>query len=342
MNRIISFDILRIIACVMIIVMHSPIPKENSSNLFLSSLSYFSASGIGLFFMVSGALLLPVKTDLKFFIKRRFTKIIIPTIFWSLFYLCVNALFLNQPIRLKELFSILFSAQGNSVLWFIYTLIGLYLLAPILSKWIQAASCKEIQFYLCIWLISLCFPFLKYVVLINTSNEGILYYFSGYVGYFILGYYMKTYPKKLSWKVLIPALIISIVVPVLCKMRRVDVNFYDMFWYLSIFVAIQCLCWWKLICDSKKKIISKRALHYITEFSKMTFGVYLVHIFIMRYVLWKCDIILSIENYYLQTATIVMLTFLLSALFTYLIGLIPQGQYLVGYDSLSSKESKNG
>ena len=74
----------------------------------------------------------------------------------------------------------------------------------------------------------------------------------------------------------------------------------------------------------------------------MTFGVYLVHIFIMRYVLWKCDIILSIENYYLQTATIVMLTFLLSALFTYLIGLIPQSQYIVGYDSLSSKENKNG
>ena len=255
MNRIISLDILRIVACLMIIVMHSPIPKENSNSLFLSSLSYFSASGIGLFFMVSGALLLPVKTDFKLFIKKRFTKIIIPTIIWSLLYLCLNALVLNQPIRIKELLSIPFSAQGSSVLWFIYTLIGLYLLAPILSRWIKVASCKEIQFYLCIWLISLCYPILKYVVSINTSNDGILYYFSGYVGYFILGYYVKTYPEKLSWKILIPALIISIIVPLLCKMRHVDVNFYDMFWYLSIFVAIQCLCWWKLICDSKKKII---------------------------------------------------------------------------------------
>lgn len=337
MSRIINFDILRIIACILIIAMHSPLSSENANGLFLSSLSYISASGIGLFFMISGALLLPMKVDIKDFFKKRFSKVAVPAIIWSLFYICANAILLNKPIDIKALLSLPFSTQGTSVFWFIYTLLGLYLLAPILSRWLQAASRQELEFYLVLWGISLCYPFLKYVVDINTSNTGILYYFSGYVGYFVLGYYLKTYSDRISRKLLIPALVLAIVVPVICKLLHIEVDFYYLFWYLSIFVVIQCVCWWKAICSIKQNAIGERVGCVITELSKMTFGIYLIHIFIMRYVLWHCDFILSIENYYLQTAVIIALTFVLSALCTYLIGLLPKSQYIIGYKSLCSK-----
>jgi surface polysaccharide O-acyltransferase-like enzyme len=317
--------------------MHSPIPNENANGLFLSSLSYISASGIGLFFMISGALLLSLNLDVKNFLKKRFTKVVFPAIIWSILYLCANILMLDKSIGVKALLSIPFSTQGTPVFWFIYTLLGLYLLAPILSRWLNAASRKELEFYLALWGISLCYPFLKYVVDINTSNTGILYYFSGYVGYFILGYYLKTYPNRISWKMLSLALAVSITVPVICKLQHIEVDFYDLFWYLSIFVVIQCACWWKAICCIKQSAFGEKASHFITELSKMTFGVYLVHIFIMRYILWRCDFILNIENYYLQTATIIVLTFALSALCTYLIGLLPKSQYLIGYKTLNSK-----
>ena len=58
-QRDLSLDLLRIVACVMVVVMHSPIPSDNSAGIILSSLSYFTAPCIGLFFMVSGALILP-------------------------------------------------------------------------------------------------------------------------------------------------------------------------------------------------------------------------------------------------------------------------------------------
>ena len=203
-------------------------------------------------------------------------------------------------------------------------------MAPILSRWLQVASQKELEFYLGLWGISLCYPFLRYVVDINTSNTGILYFFSGYVGYFVLGYYLKTYPNRIAWKFLIPALAMVIATPVICKLRHIAVDFYDLFWYLSIFVVIQCVCWWKAICSIKQNTICEKTAHFITELSKMTFGIYLVHIFIMRYILWRCNFILSIENYYIQTASIVLLTFLLSALFTYFISLLPMAQYVVG------------
>ena len=58
-QRDLSLDLIRIMACVMVVVMHSPIPSDNANGLLLSTLSYFTTPCIGLFFMVSGALILP-------------------------------------------------------------------------------------------------------------------------------------------------------------------------------------------------------------------------------------------------------------------------------------------
>ena len=69
-NRVYELDILRVLACLMVICMHAPYPKEGANGLFLSTLSYFTAPCIGLFFMVSGALLLPVRTDTKTFLAN--------------------------------------------------------------------------------------------------------------------------------------------------------------------------------------------------------------------------------------------------------------------------------
>ena len=331
-------DILRIIACIMIVMMHSPYPQGNANEYFMSSLSYFSAPGIGLFFMISGALLLPIRFGIGAFFRKRFSKIVIPVVIWSIIYLFCKQFVSGKSVDwVHAIFSMPFSTQGPSIFWFIYTLIGLYLLAPILSRWLQLTSRKELEFYLSLWFISLCYPFLKYVVDTNISNTGILYYFSGYVGYFILGYYLKTYPDRISWKILVPALIIVIIVPVICKLQHIEVDFYDLFWYLSIFVVIQCVFWWKAICSIKQSAFGNKFSQYITELSKMTFGIYLVHIFIMRYLLWSNEYILSIGNYYLQTATIIILTFMLSALCTYLLGFLPKSQYIVGYKTLNFK-----
>lgn len=54
-----ALDLLRIVACVMVVMMHSPMPSADANGMLLSSLSYFTAPCIGLFFMVSGALILP-------------------------------------------------------------------------------------------------------------------------------------------------------------------------------------------------------------------------------------------------------------------------------------------
>ena len=317
----------------MVIFMHAPLPSEQANGIFLSTLSYFTAPCIGLFFMVSGALLLPIKTDANSFIKKRLNKVVIPTLFWSIFYIAANFIKGNcQGSLMKELISIPFSAQGNPVLWFMYTLIGLYLLAPIISRWIESASQKEMEFYLGLWGISLCYPILASFVSINQGNTGILYYFTGYTGYFVLGYYLKQYPQRLSWKVLIPALSVSIVAPIVCKVLQWKVDFYEVFWYLSIFVVIQCVCWFQTITKLPLKF-SNRIETMISRIANLSFGIYLIHIFIMRYILWECNFIANIDSYILQTSTIAILTFVLSTIACYLISWLPFSAYLIGYKS---------
>jgi len=48
-----TLDLLRVIAMMMIVLMHSPMPGS-ASGVVLAGLSYVTAPGIGLFFMVSG------------------------------------------------------------------------------------------------------------------------------------------------------------------------------------------------------------------------------------------------------------------------------------------------
>lgn len=171
-DRDLSLDIIRIVACFLVVLMHSPLPSANANGPFLAMLSYFTAPCIGLFFMVSGALLLPVKMDYFTFLKRRLGKVVIPTLVWTAIYLFLNIYFSQSEINiLRSIASTLFTPQGNGVLWFMYTLIGLYLIALILSSWVTTATDKELKFVLLLWTITLFYPLLKYSVDLNQQPE---------------------------------------------------------------------------------------------------------------------------------------------------------------------------
>lgn len=324
------YDIVRIIACGMVILMHSPMPSTKADGVFLNALTYFTMPCIGLFFMVSGALLLPVKSEYVTFIRRRFSKIAVPTLFWSLVYTAINAIHGQATDKtIHSIISIPFSAQGHGVLWFMYTMAGLYLIAPIISAWLEKANKQELQLVLGLWAVTLCYPLLEWLVGITEGTTGILYYFTGYAGYFLLGYYLKRYPESLSLKWVLPLAVSGVALLLALKMRNVPFDFYRMFGYLSLFIAAEVVVVWKVIYEFlNDKIFMGGG---IVGLSNLTFGIYLIHILIMREWIWQTRLIQGIHNYIIQSLVIALLTFFLSLVISMILSRLPGGQWIIGY-----------
>ena len=327
-ERIVYLDVLRSLACLMIIIMHSPMPDIGDNSYILSSISMLTAPGIGLFFMVSGALLLPIRMSHKDFLKKRLYKILFPTLFWTIFYLLVkihNGQLSWDALPLKVL-SIPFSTQGNSILWFMYTLTGLYLLAPIITPWLEKASKHELEFVLGVWGITLFFPMLNDILNINESRTGMLYYFTGYAGYFLLGYYLKKYANHLSIVIMSLLFLIPIAIATFLKSFHIDIDFYKWFWYLCIFTAMMAAGWFLVA----KKYTNYLYFPLLEKFSNCCFGIYLVHIFIMRHILWRMDFIQS-YGCIAQIVMTVVLTTMISYAIVWLISKLPFAEFIIGY-----------
>lgn len=214
-----------------------------------------------------------------------------------------------------------------------YTLAGLYLLAPILSAWCEKASQKELQLVLLLWAITLCYPLLNFWVITNTSTTGILYYFTGYAGYFLLGYYLRRYPHAIPTKFCYTIVAIGVLLLLILKHYNIPFDFYQLFWYQSIFITSLGVALWKTIVYTCKIQSSKypKLVHFIIFLSNISFGIYLTHILIMRHWLWYQNWILTIPNYTLQSVLIALLTFILSSILCGIIVMIPYSQWLIGY-----------
>ena len=332
-NRILYLDIIRIMACVMIVAMHAPIPNTGLNSYVLSTDSLLTASGIGLFIMVSGALLLPVNMTTKSFLKKRLSKIACPTLFWTFFYMMVELAQndINETVNVGSMLSVPFTPQYNGVLWFVYMLAGLYLVAPILSVWLRQATLWEIKMYLCLWGITLCYPIIRNFIEVNESHTGILYYFGGYVGYFLLGYYLRYYVDNLSvWKSLI-LILFPLCIAVALKLFNVTIDFYDLFWYLSVFVVSMAVGWFMLVKKLDKPYNNESKWHRsIVMVSNSCFGIYLLHIFVMRSILWDWSL-LQDRGGVIQIILVTIMTFIGSFLITWLISYMPFAEYIIGF-----------
>lgn len=337
MSRDLSLDLIRLLACLMVIMMHAPMPAEltaaTPTSAFLTTLTYLTEPCIGLFFMVSGALLLPVKAEYNAFsfLRKRLGKVVAPTLVWTAFYMVVNVLG-GGDLQLKTILSIPFCRQGHGVLWFMYTLVGLYLLAPLVSPFLARASRKELELYLSLWCVTLFFPLLRLWLEVDEQTTGALYYFTGFAGYFLLGHYLQRYGERIGWGVAAVAMAFGVVLPNLFKLAHVEMDYGSVFWYLSPSVMSMCVFWWVVLKKLSLKLhFSAKAVRGLSLLSSLSFGVYLVHIFLMRRVFYHFPMVAEMSSYISQTIVIILLTAVASFLVSALFSLTPLGSYLIGF-----------
>lgn len=70
---------------------------------------------------------------------------------------------------------------------------------------------------------------------------------------------------------------------------------------------------------------------YINRLSDITFGIYLIHILVMRYWLWNLGWIQSIQSYALQTLVVAVVTLAVSAAACALLSMTPLSTAAIAY-----------
>ncbi len=190
---------LKVISLFAVIVLHTASPllmdfKKADLNNWLVA-DFYNALvrfAVPVFVMISGALLLHLEYELGDFLKRRLTRVIWPFLFWSLIYIGYS--WYNEDIAFSSdawantriiLHQLKYGAYYH--LWYVYMLIGLYLLIPVIGKFVRNATEKEILYFLLVWFVVMVFsqPYLsRYEPLIDV------HYFAGYAGYLVLGHYL--------------------------------------------------------------------------------------------------------------------------------------------------------
>ena len=194
-------DLIRTFAIVLVILLHASIEQvpaivgvtSNVAVQWWSVNIYDSLSrpGVPLFVMLSGALLLQpskVNEPLRVFFKKRASRIALPFLFWGAAYFAWRIFVNHETLTLYSI--------GQGLIWgpyihfwFLYMLIGLYLVTPLLRVFVAHADWKLLRYALVLWLVgSSVVPLIGIFANYDLNNN--LFIFTGYVGYFLLGIYL--------------------------------------------------------------------------------------------------------------------------------------------------------
>jgi len=163
----------------------------------------FTRFCVPVFIMISGALNL--QQEKAFSIKKRMTTILLPFMFWTTAYLLW--LHFTEGLALSRGIILIFQGPIYYHLWFVYVIAGLYLLTPIIKPIVAAR--ERTEYLLLVWgIFSVALPFLGYFTGYKLYPN--LNFLDGYIGLYILGFYLdKYFDIKVKKYLLIPLLIVA-------------------------------------------------------------------------------------------------------------------------------------
>jgi len=337
---------LRVIAIIGVIIIHvSSIRIEFgsitdtwwSANVCLSFVQFC----VPIFVMISGVLLLSKEYELSFFLNKKLIRIIIPFLFWSLFYLLF--LIFRQSIHGESFtffqlfkfisFGLLFCPSFSFHLWYIYMLVGLLLFVPIIGKWVRNTTEKEIKYFLIIWIISIFLSLLK--IGHNFIEEVNL-------GYLVLGFYLSNKEfnlnKKQIWKKSLALFLSGGLLTIIGTwLLTVEKGKYDSLFQGFLTPNVLLLSVGLFLMLKNNVYAKSNTITLIRNFiDKHSFGIYLIHIFVLE-CFNKYNV--GLESWgksgTLTIVGIIVTTFFclfISTFIIYVINILPYGKYISGVD----------
>lgn len=324
-SRIVWADLLRLVAIIMVICIHcsdpfnvSPEARSNPDyNLWGSIYGAFLRPCVPLFVMLTGMLLLPIQQDMEQFYKKRMLRVIVPFLIWSLLYnlfpLLTGIMGWDNSILsrmfayagenpsqswescLYNIYMIPFNFNVYTIpLWYIYMLIGLYLYMPFFSAWVKQATDKQIKIFLFIWGITLFLPYCSEYIssyiwgTCAWNNFGTLYYFAGFNGYLLLGYYLYMKNTLTTGKTIMLSVILFVIGYAITyvgfrnmtSQPHISEEQMELFFlYCSPNVLLMTMAIFLIV--QKIQIRSPYIISILSNITKCGLGIYMIHYFIV-------------------------------------------------------------
>ena len=230
-------------------------------------------------------------------------------------------------------------------LWFMYPLLGMYLLIPVLSPWLRTATAAQERFLLCIWLITTCVPFIN-----RWGGEiwgqcwwnkyDMLYNFAGYPGYFLLAHYIREHLDWTRKKRLVIGLICTIagaIITILSFYIQAVPGSGDEIPREQLFANVEigwCFCTINCVLYTFGVFllftcIQKAGKCYplVLDISKTSYGMYLVHMFFLFMI---SPLLMPVLPIWAAIPIIAAATYVSSYLCARLISLIPGSKWVIG------------
>ena len=297
---------------------------------------------VPLFLMLSGATLLAKEYRPGEFYKRRFSRVLVPFLFWIVAYWVYRWFVLlprEQPHEMHDVLqwaAKLFLKEGVSKhFWYIYMILFIYLFVPFLGKAIQKLSMSAVSFILLLW------------VVLTFACKGVplnLYDWSGqyaskllgyflHSGYLVLGYYLMKLPVVYPAKIRIWAALVFIVSVTVSaggtyffsqSAHKLDLSLYG---YLSINTMIQSIAIFMWLKDSW--IENRLANRSIETVSNYSYGIYLAHILVIG-IFFQYNIFWTMAHPLISVPALIVLVLACSFAIIYLLRKIPLGKYIAG------------
>lgn len=340
-NYVFSLDIIRVLAIFGVVSIHIVNAVYTRPDFFGGTtwwitiiIDSISRVSIPLFIMISGYLILSKNERFTASLNRMFTRILVPLIFWTGFFIWYGGGFPSFAHFHADWIEKIFA--GNLYhLYFLVIIVGLYFMAPLLRAFLYSVDRATQKHFMQI-LILLSIVLVAGQYLLNAcGTENFFTRWIPYAGLFVGGYFLGTNNEKFNKKVIFGFLFAGILLTLSGNYFQyynfsngVDIlgsvgclsHYTDH--YISGNVILMSICAFILLFNMKYENLTKNK--YITSAVKSiaaaSFGIYIIHPFVARFL--EVHFQLAVDFSTLPMPLIITLRLILVFLISYLIAFL--------------------
>lgn len=273
-----ELDYIRAIAAFLVIMMHS---RGSGESTALSIILAISLVCNCLYTMLSGALLLgPRDESIGDFYRKRLPRVLIPAISYYLLYAIQGysqEIFVDGIVPgLKNIGLGLITGRPAMMphMWFIYVILGLYVLAPFLRIMVQQLSTAQL-FGLIV--AGFVFDCLATGFIIKGIEIGIDTPVASWMGIFLLGYYMTTEHAAKRYPLFMALGALGLAATCICVLKFPQFLYYESNW--TPFMWLEGAGIFAVFIYFKKVFGRRNVL--VASIAKYNFSIMLVHVLLL-------------------------------------------------------------